>query len=253
MAQLATPPASRQPSEAPEIDPATDLIRSLDTTLERYLELLDKHQKLQGELASRLSSGFLSLAQANYTCPPGRRYGADYYDERMKATRRVSLQPLSAGEQDNIIEPEELPDTAASIKQIFSIVFASKSDADEQSSLGDQNELPGANDERETDIKFPDVDNDSGCRNTAEDAQDLPGPLKPVAETNSQPNSKTKRSLASNPIRWFGILVPPSLRNAQKSFTEAIECKLPELASIVVEMQAAERKIIRLRGELGRQ
>jgi hypothetical protein len=56
MAQLATPPASRQPSEAPDLDPATDLVRSLDTLLERYLELLDKHQKLQGELASRFSS-----------------------------------------------------------------------------------------------------------------------------------------------------------------------------------------------------
>ena len=28
-------------------------------------------------------------AHANYTSPPGRRYGADYYDERMKATRKV--------------------------------------------------------------------------------------------------------------------------------------------------------------------
>ncbi|KAL2860235.1 hypothetical protein BJX68DRAFT_261198 [Aspergillus pseudodeflectus] len=253
MAQLATPPASRQPSEAPDSDPATDLVRSLDTLLERYLELLDKHQKLQGELASRFSSGFLSLAQANYTCPPGRRYGADYYDERMKATKRVLLQPPPAGEQDYIIERGELPDTAASTKQIFSIVSPSNSDANEKSGLSDQNELPVPNNEPEAESKLPGVDNDTGCRNTVEDAKDLPGPVKPVAETDSKPNSQKKGSHASNPMRWFGILVPPSLRNAQKSFTEAIECKMPELASIVVEMQAAERKILRLREELGRQ
>jgi len=33
----------------------------------------------------------MALAHANYTCPPGRRYGADYYDERMKATRKLSV------------------------------------------------------------------------------------------------------------------------------------------------------------------
>ncbi|KAJ0422134.1 hypothetical protein BJY00DRAFT_97448 [Aspergillus carlsbadensis] len=252
MAQLATPPASRQPSEVSDRDPATDIIRSLDTLLERYLELLDKHQKLQGELASRLSSGFLSLAQANYTCHPGRRYGADYYDERMKATRKVSLQPPSAGEQDYINEPGESPDTAASTKQIFSIIPASNSDADEQSSFGDQNELSGATDEREAESKLPGVDSDPGW-NTAEDAQDPSSALKPVAKTDSQPNSKRKSSHASNPIRWFGILVPPSLRNAQKSFIKAIDCTMPELASIVVEMQVAEREIVRLRKELGRQ
>jgi hypothetical protein len=65
MSQLLTPPASRQASEAPvtelkqlqiDDDPTTDPLLSLDSILEKYLHLLDQHQRLQTELASKLSS-----------------------------------------------------------------------------------------------------------------------------------------------------------------------------------------------------
>ena len=64
MAQIPTPPASRPGSEAPEVqqkethgvDTSAGLLQTLDTLLERYLHLLDRHQKLQADLAKRLSS-----------------------------------------------------------------------------------------------------------------------------------------------------------------------------------------------------
>jgi hypothetical protein len=75
----------------------------------------------------------------------------------------------------------------------------------------------------------------------------------PEADTDTNPEFVRKRKRTLDPIRWYGILVPPSLRNAQKSFTEAIQGSLPELASTVVEMRAAEKEISRLREELRRQ
>ena len=63
MAQIPTPPASRHGSESPDTEykqipvvDTSDLLQSLDTLLERYLHLLDRHQKLQAELATTLSS-----------------------------------------------------------------------------------------------------------------------------------------------------------------------------------------------------
>lgn len=62
MAQIPTPPASRQTSESPEIQKETDvdtsaeLLQTLDSLLERYLYLLDLHQRLQADLAKQLSS-----------------------------------------------------------------------------------------------------------------------------------------------------------------------------------------------------
>ncbi|KAL2853918.1 hypothetical protein BJY01DRAFT_50426 [Aspergillus pseudoustus] len=251
MAQLLTPPASRQTSEAPGADPGTGLIRSLDTLLERYLELLDKHQKLQGELASKLSSGFISLAHANYTCAPGRRYGPDYYDERMKAVRKVALQPASSYELDHTTEPGELLENGAEAMQIFSIVSASNKPADEQFNSGKQAELSEA-DEKVAESEILDADKGSGAVKPAGNAQEPSNLSEPVAETDTKPRKKKNNIQASDPIRWYGVLVPPSLRSAQKSFTEAVESSLPELASVIVEMQTAEREIIRLRKELGR-
>ncbi|KAJ5397094.1 hypothetical protein N7509_005207 [Penicillium cosmopolitanum] len=106
MVQVPTPPASRPGSEPPAVKPAEDsseLLQSLDVLLEQYLNLLDRQQKLQTGLAKELSSGFLALAHANYTCPPGRRYGADYYDERMKATRKISIRT----EQDEDVSKDK--------------------------------------------------------------------------------------------------------------------------------------------------
>lgn len=65
-----------------------------------------------------------------------------------------------------------------------------------------------------------------------------------------QPSKRKPRS--SDPLRWYGILVPQSLRSAQKSFAEAVDGQMAELAGVIVEMQAVEKEVTRVRSELGR-
>ena len=64
----------------------------------------------------------------------------------------------------------------------------------------------------------------------------------------SKPSQPRQRFRSSDPLTWYGILVPPSLRSAQKSFTEAVEKQIPALASVVAEMQAVEKEVDRARG-----
>ena len=45
--------------------------------------------------------------------------------------------------------------------------------------------------------------------------------------------------------------MPPYLRSAQKSFTEAVEGRLPQLSSVIVEMRTVEKEVERVRSELG--
>jgi 2-oxo-4-hydroxy-4-carboxy--5-ureidoimidazoline (OHCU) decarboxylase len=45
--------------------------------------------------------------------------------------------------------------------------------------------------------------------------------------------------------------VPPSLRTAQKSFTDAIQTQVPDLAGTIVEMRALEERITQVRTNLG--
>jgi len=64
-------------------------------------------------------------------------------------------------------------------------------------------------------------------------------------------NSSKKKFYSDDPIHWYGILVPASLRNAQRSFTAGVQSQVPELAGVIVEMQSLEQRITRLRSQLG--
>ncbi|KAL4773645.1 hypothetical protein BDW60DRAFT_184095 [Aspergillus nidulans var. acristatus] len=260
MKQLPTPPASRENSEVPDTDlkqlhiddPTPDLLESLDALLEKYLHLLDKHQRLQHVLASKLSSGFLSLAHANYTCPPGRRYGADYYDGRMKASRRVILRPPSSTDrEDSTAKLESPPPNGASSKGIFSIEFTSSNDEEEQP---DTDESSGTGEKALEQEPLKNAgDNNAAETTAAPQNSSEASETKTEAEADAKSGPIRRRPRTLDPIKWFGILVPPSLRSAQKSFTEAVEGSLPELAGIVVEMQAAEKEITELRRRMGRE
>lgn len=65
----------------------------------------------------------------------------------------------------------------------------------------------------------------------------------------SKPNTK---SYSRDPLRWFGILVPPALRSAQTAFVAAVKDPIPKLASVMAEMRDVEEEVERLRGEIAK-
>ncbi|KGO71270.1 hypothetical protein PITC_063510 [Penicillium italicum] len=247
MTQIPTPPASRPGSEAPEVDvkpeALEDSVQSLDTLLEKYLYLLDRQQKLHSSLAEQLSSGFFSLAQANFSSPPGRRYGPDYYDGRMKATRKISIESEQSTEKSTN-DPQEKEDSTAlpGSEYTFSVDAtpshrSEKADENNETKasspvLGGQLEASGESSPTETASSEP--------SENAETETTLVENLRPVS----------KKFRSTDPIHWYGILVPQSLRKAQDSFANAIDNQVPDLASTTVEMRALEQQISRVRARL---
>ncbi|KAJ6032325.1 hypothetical protein N7540_003057 [Penicillium herquei] len=210
-----------------EVTASTELLQSLDTLLERYLHLLDRQQQMQSELAKEMSSGFLSLAHANYLCPPGRRYGADYYDERMKTNQRISIR--EAPENDEVeyqflldYTTQHLPDKSTETRLESPTSKVPQNEAVAQIEL----HTPGNDCD-------PPVDNLNVPKSSLEEKKDPP-----------------KKFQSDDPIYWYGVLVPSSLRTAQKAFTEGIRLQVPELAAVTVEMRALEQKIRHLRTKL---
>ncbi|KAA8645671.1 uncharacterized protein ATNIH1004_007090 [Aspergillus tanneri] len=257
MARISTPPASRHGSEATDAeikkgsiaDSSSDLLQSLDTLLEKYLFLLDQHQKFQTELASRLSSalGFFFSCASQLYLSAGRHYGADYYDERMKATRKVVLQPLPDLNEDNhaieLSDPNQKSDSDA----LFTIK-SGINDHVEPSEADEENEASQANNgPREPHSQQEDKDSVDQVTVSFDSLETSDTEPKAASESNS-----SKKPRSSDPIRWYGILVPPFLRSAQKSFTEAVDEALPQLASIIFKMRVIESEIGRLRSELGK-
>ncbi|EFE43201.1 conserved hypothetical protein [Trichophyton verrucosum HKI 0517] len=70
-----------------------------------------------------------------------------------------------------------------------------------------------------------------------------------AAQTPTETETKEARtkSKMSNPLHWFGILVPPPLRNAQEAFVGAVAGPIPALAGVVSEMREVEHKVESLR------
>lgn len=90
---------------------------------------------------------------------------------------------------------------------------------------------------------------DDGDTTKTDEHPESSEPSTPAESQDHKAAAKKFRSL--DPITWYGILVPPALRSAQSAFTDSIETQVPELASVVVEMQAVEREVNRVRQELG--
>ncbi|KAL2009154.1 hypothetical protein VTN00DRAFT_7348 [Thermoascus crustaceus] len=257
MAQIPTPPPSRHVSEAPEASPkpagpSSDLLQSLDVLLERYLQLLDHYEKLQAKLGKQLSLGFFSLAQANYFSSPGRRYGEDYYDERMKATRKISLQKLSRSASFDGTPGTDLESRKSNRPCSYGYSFKIEPGSSDHAT----EEVKDGNGTTEPPMTSPQTQPlDSGTGHQIVDgikpssASQEPAMMEPISS--SEPASPKKTFRPSDPISWYGVLVPPSLRSAQKSFTVAVEECVPELASIMTEMREVEGKVNELRSKIG--
>ncbi|KAK3332451.1 hypothetical protein B0T19DRAFT_103662 [Cercophora scortea] len=64
---------------------------SIDDLLERYLTLLDEYTKLRASLTALQSTIYQDIARANFAAERGVRFGQDYYDARMQASRKVGI------------------------------------------------------------------------------------------------------------------------------------------------------------------
>ncbi|TID17100.1 hypothetical protein E2P81_ATG09655 [Venturia nashicola] len=184
-------------------DGAEKLLLELDVLFEQYLNLLDQYQKIRQQLSTQLSSGYISLAQANFASASRARYGPDYYDERMQASREITIAEKNVGREDFVVN----------------------------CSLN-----PGEQSKRDTESESVPTEPDS------EEAKDNATPTKIEADVNVKPKIDQR-----DPIRWFGLLVPPPLRSAQSKFIAIVEGPVPQLINLTKELRALEIEIGRTR------
>ncbi|EAS35090.3 uncharacterized protein CIMG_00444 [Coccidioides immitis RS] len=213
---LPTPPTSPTVSAAAEIP---DPLQAIDDLLERYLYLLDEHQRLQREIGNCLSAGFFSITRANHSSPPGRRYGEDYYDERMKAITRVIVTHSKFVSSDEKLSEDT---TLHCVPNYFEITH----------------EKPGDQSSKGTTVT---KDSALTLKDRAREGQG--------SEQKEQLRSSNK-PISSNPLHWFGVLVPSALRDAQASFTSIVDDQIPAIANVIIEMRKVEQSVNDLRKTL---
>ncbi|RAO72796.1 uncharacterized protein BHQ10_008808 [Talaromyces amestolkiae] len=261
MSQIPTPPQSRGASTEPneKIDITRDeKVQLLDNLLERYLHLLDTHQKLQESLGKQLSSGFFQLAHANYVSP-GRRFGEDFYDERMKATRRLNFTSLLDDEQSDSDRIEARVDRVQFEVEYKSVLDKKDNNEKDKTEDGDEKDakssateiVAGSDNETEQETSA------SGIATPPTQTQDInrdndndKGKDSTVADESTKNSTKKKIFRSDDPISWYGILVPSSLKSAQKSFIEAVDGGIPQIVSVMQDMRCVEDMVYELRKEI---
>ncbi|KAF1947228.1 hypothetical protein EJ02DRAFT_430056 [Clathrospora elynae] len=206
------------------------LIGQLDSLLERYLHTLDKYEKVGRELSKQLSSGYMSLAQANFhNSSSAIKYGQDCYDERMQAIRKINI-----SEDGKTSRPHFSVQSDKAARQGVKTTDADtpmhQTEADGKASQSKNTELPSQPIKAEEPLET----NSAADENQTQDPNDSEEPTKSSEKSN-------------DPLRWFGILVPPALRTAQATFVGAVEGPIPQLATIARDLRMQEIEVRRVR------
>ncbi|KAL7626806.1 hypothetical protein AAE478_003580 [Parahypoxylon ruwenzoriense] len=177
----------------------------IDKLLERYLHLLHQYTSLREQLSGLQTGMYQDIARANFAAERGMRFGQDHYDERMQASRRVSI--TTTTNDDNIPK--------------FSISSVA---AEEQ-----QHQPPAP--------KSEEKENES--------QEDPPSSTPPKHNNNNQQQQQRKKS--NDSLRWYGLLAPAPLRQAQTRSVEAVEHVIPQLVSVSAQMAGVEIEVRRAR------
>lgn len=169
--------------------------------------------------------GFFSLAQANFKSPNRRRYGQDFFDERMKATKRCQFE-TNGGDVSFSVQYQAGDEIQSTTNDDMSASSLANREPAQQPS-------PPASPE-------PD-----------ETSMDVKTPSEPVNDSNEKvQHGETQVKSPADPIRWFGILVPRELRSTQTSFSAAIDVTLAKAVNAAREMREIDTEIRKLRKTL---
>jgi hypothetical protein len=196
--------------EQPKEATISDLYDRLDNLWVQYLDLLETYTAAQDAIKSRLSAGFLSLAKANFHSS-GRRYGQDSYDQRAVATTRVRFEikherlDIETFKTVSSLESEPKDDSLSSKETSKAEEDHSSPDIAKESNEPLPAQLP---------TPFSTLEPETKTKSTEEQSEQKDQP-----DTEGSPKSKVN---FKDPIRQFGILIPPALRSAQKSFSTAV-------------------------------
>ncbi|GJC86588.1 hypothetical protein ColLi_09426 [Colletotrichum liriopes] len=197
----------------------------IDTLLERYLVLLDEYTILRERLGKAQAGMYQNIARANFSAERGVRYGPDYYDERMRALRILDISADGRGvPRFEIVKPTD----------VVTVPKAAEAEAETET-----REARGQKCEGQASGDADEAPRDGAEETTSSD--EVKGEMKAEEE-----RAKNQRK-SNDPLRWFGILAPLPLRQAQTLSVQAVQDIIPRLVSVDAEMKDVEIEVRRAR------
>lgn len=239
----------------------------IDNLLERYLHLLHEYTTLRDELTALQTGMYQNIARANFAAERGLRYGRDHYDDRMQASRRLAIsrkgqEPSEAqglGQGQGQGQDRGGPGVVSQLIPNFAVVgptsssSATTEDSEEDSEDDGDARVPGSNPSpnaepqsatrRSDDTRSTPMDSEADVEE--EEVQPKDGTVKATIDEKS--SGRPNKPRPNDPLRWFGLLTPVPLRQAQAQSIRAVEHVIPRLVSVDAEMAEVEIEVRRAR------
>lgn len=201
----------------------------IDDLLERYLSLLDEYTRLRTRLSTVQSGVFHNIARANFTGERGLRYGSNQYDDRMQASRLLNIALRNGNNEVEVGRDGGGEDEGG--RGLVEFTVAPKA-SDRTHGTTKTGNGSGENEDNAASV--------GGDENKSQ--TDADGIRQPRKE-----ESKKTASKSGDPLRWFGLLTPMPLRDAQSQSIEAVEQVIPRIATVSAEMLHLEIEVRRAR------
>ncbi|KAI1126696.1 hypothetical protein F5Y10DRAFT_244391 [Nemania abortiva] len=251
----------------------------IDALLERYLHLLHEYTTLREELTTLQTGVYQNIARANFAAERGLRFGQDYYDDRMQASRRLAISCKGQHQHQTRDQQSESQDRRNLVPSFTVINPASASNSalraeDSESNAQAQAQAPNPPSSSSPPHPEADVRAEAEAESVEQDATKQPDIATDINinidDARPQENDKTAISESTpagaaspptpekgatstspqkpkDPLRWFGLLTPAPLRQAQAQSIRAVDHVIPRLVSVDVEMAEVEIEVRRAR------
>ncbi|KAF9929186.1 hypothetical protein FBU30_001799 [Linnemannia zychae] len=233
--------------------------QDLDDLMLEYISLVNQHLVARTNISTRFQQGRELISQAKYIMGP-KNVSADCYDHRMKALRGVRIEDSTAAVEIRDLRAEDLE------RQRFQKAQEEEEAKKEEEQGGHSRQASGTrgNDQDQQSSQMGLRRRGGGGGKTSVDSGEInmnndKRPLLPsasvagMATTESlgtgEEMSKTvkkKKERNPDPLLWFGVFVPVSLRNAQSIFQQGLQ-DVVEMAMIQHKLIELEKKAVTLR------
>jgi len=189
-----------------------EICAQLDQFLILQFTLVEEMQQCRRNLAKAMKDGHWNLAQARHA---GAKIGPLHYDMGMRASLSLQVvEPSSSNEENDRFSDESLAESLASL---------SISEHRPKSEATPSGEIPA---------QFAKQNSAAGATSDNEELEE-------------------ERRKVENPLSWYGMLVPPALRQAQKDWTVALHSGVA-IANLAFQIQQLQQQIKELQAEKSR-
>ncbi|KAG0047383.1 hypothetical protein BGZ83_007549 [Gryganskiella cystojenkinii] len=235
---------------------ADSINKELDQLVVLYMTLVQDYHSAWTRISEKFQEGREQISQAKYVMGP-RNVSADCYDLRMKALRGVSVEKDTVRIQDLLVKRRQQEQAQEQLKAQDSgkkPEQESETDTDlfNNGQIGSGLRRRGGNTssstsslvEQDQNIAKDDEDDDRKKKATAP-TSNVDSVFSSPSSTLSSKTTSKKKERNPDPLLWFGVFVPGSLRTAQTAFKQGLE-DVAMMATVQHKLVNLEKDILRL-------